>query len=96
MNGEKQELRVEGRVEMHLPGGVSKIAVKLGGSRTIDIPTNEIPEHLRGLGSRLLLIFKQSDEIVRAPSGEEAHTYDGIVIKDLPLDAEFGWFPESR
>lgn len=83
----KDDAKLEGRIEMHLDGGYSKIRIYIGG-RTIDVPTEKIPPHLRGLGSRVLVIFKAGSRSFTAPrTGETAYLYEDIVVQDLPK----GW-----
>ena len=43
------------RVIMHLPEGYTKVQLERFGSVDWDIPTSEIPLHLRGIGSRFIL-----------------------------------------
>jgi hypothetical protein len=51
------------RLEMHLPGGYSRVQLELGGGVGLaggdthwDIPTDSIPLHLRKLGSRFWVV----------------------------------------
>jgi hypothetical protein len=57
------EQRHIAKLEMHLPGGYSRVLVELGsgiglagGDAHWDIPTEAIPMHLRKLGSRFIII----------------------------------------
>lgn len=89
----KNEVRLEGRVEMHLAGGRSKVAVYLGGSNLLDVATEDIPQHLRTVGSKVLVIFQPGEKVVKAPSGEEFYPYEGVIIQDLPADTQLGFIP---
>ena len=96
MSSAKQEVRLEGRVEMHVAGGYSKIAVRIGGSRMIDVRTEKIPPHLRGLGTKVLVVFKQTDESFHSAREHVEYDVDEVLIQDLPENAEFGWFPPLK
>jgi hypothetical protein len=43
------------KVEMHLPGGFTRVVLRNFGGHWWDIPTNKIPTHLRTIGSELLI-----------------------------------------
>jgi hypothetical protein len=58
-----REIREKVRVTMHLPGEYTKVLVErtegvgmAGGGICLDIPTEIIPFHLRGIGCRFLFI----------------------------------------
>jgi hypothetical protein len=58
-----RELYVKAKLEMHLPGGYSRVLLDLPGGRGLaggdihwEIPTASIPFHLRSIGSRFLVI----------------------------------------
>lgn len=96
MNAHLQELRVEGRIEMHGNDGYSTVSVQIGGSRSIEVPTETIPQHLRGLGTRVLVLFRQGDQPVKSPPNKAGFHYSETVIQDLPDNPELGWYPVSR
>jgi hypothetical protein len=96
MESEKQEVRVEGRIAMHLSRGVSKIEFQLGGVWLMEVRTEEIPLHLRRLGTRVLLVFKQGDQRFKLPTGQTGFHYDALVITDLPPNVELGWVPSVQ
>jgi hypothetical protein len=50
------ELYVKAKLEMHLPGGYSRVLLELPGNFHWEIPTESIPVHLRRIGSRFLVI----------------------------------------
>ena len=50
-----RELIEKVRVIMHLPEGYTKVKLERFPNIDWDIPTNEIPLHLRGMGSRFIL-----------------------------------------
>jgi hypothetical protein len=90
----KQEVRLEGRIQLHGDDGYSKIAVLIGGSRWIDFKTEKIPPHLRGIGTKVLVVFKQGNERFSHPGG--GYQYDTIVVTDFVEGGELGWFPLSE
>ncbi|HVN20628.1 MAG TPA: hypothetical protein VMU05_17715 [Dongiaceae bacterium] len=94
MSSTKQEVRLEGRIQMHGNDGYSKIAVLIGGSRWMDFETEKIPPHLRGVGTKVLVIFKQGDERFPGPKG--GYHYDTIEVTDFVEGIELGWFPLSE
>ena len=96
MGSPKQEVRLEGRIEMHLGSGYSKLAVRIGGTRTIDIQTEKIPVHLRAVGTKVLVILKQGSESFQSLSGDTRYHYNDVVITDLPDEVQLGWFPADQ
>jgi hypothetical protein len=86
----KEEVRLEGRIEMHLSGGYTKVRIFIGGSDTIDVQTQDIPSHLRSLGSKVLVTFKQGCRLANL-GNDEAYNFEEIVITDFPDKAELGW-----
>jgi len=55
---------------MHLPGGFTRIAILPEGKGFITAPTNSIPQQLRSLGSRVLVVSTQTDEIIKLGEDE--------------------------
>ncbi len=96
METSKYEVRVEGRIEMHLMGGYTKVAIKLGGILTIDVKTDEIAPHLRGLGTRVLVISKPSETVHTMPSGDRAYGFDKTVVTDFAENIQLGWIPVAE
>ncbi len=91
----KQEVRLAGRVELHGPDGFSKIGVQIGGKRTLDIETEKIPPDLRGLGSTVLVTFKQGNQAFESKGGDVRYHYEDVVISALPENPQLGWFPSD-
>ena len=60
-NERPNQRRSPGRVEMHLPGGYTRLLIEAGGLIPYEVPTERIPPHLRNLGTRVHLVFTWSD-----------------------------------
>ena len=50
-------LRQVARVDMHLPGGFTRVILFNLGGHWWDIPTDKIPPRLRGIGSEFVVIM---------------------------------------
>jgi hypothetical protein len=81
---------------MHGNDGYSKIAVLIGGSRLVDIKTDNIPPHLRGIGSKVLVVFKQGEEPFSGVTGEAGYRYDSVVVTDFVDGTDLGFVPAGR
>jgi len=55
----------------------------------LNIETEKIPPHLRSVGTRVLVTFKEGDE--QFSSG--GYHYDSVVVTDFRDGTELGWFP---
>jgi hypothetical protein len=87
-------IRERARVLMHLNGGMTKISLErtegLGlanGGVTWDVPTNDIPMHLRPIGSRFVIVAAtlrpeagDSTEVIRQASRPD------VLIEELTED----------
>jgi hypothetical protein len=69
---EAKEMKSPARVQMHLPGGYTKLFIETWGMIPYDVLTERIPPHLRALGTRVHLVFRRNKE------------YELIGIEDLP------------
>jgi hypothetical protein len=49
--------RLIARVEIHLPGNFTRVVLPEFGNGSVDIPTDAIPFHLRGLGSSFIVVW---------------------------------------
>ena len=74
-------MRVPAKIEMHLPGGYTKLLVEAGGM-FFDVPTAAIPQHLRKIGTRVLLIYKPATTMATIQEKRSA-LHDGVVIEEL-------------
>ena len=81
---------------MHQNDGYSKIALVMGGSRLIDVETEKIPQHLRGIGTKVLVTFKQGDTPFPGPKGETGYHYDSVTVTDFVGGAALGWSPAGK
>lgn len=90
---EQRELRLEGRIEMHLNGGFTKLRIMIGGNRSrfAEIPTESIPAHLRSVGSKVLVTYKQVEKATKV-GDEKIYLSEEMLISDFPVDAELGFF----
>ena len=72
------------RVEMHLNGGFSTLILELGGS-PLEVRTDEIPFHLRAIGTRVLVSLSSSGP---KTEGREDTSHGGrsYRITELPPD----------
>jgi hypothetical protein len=52
----KSPFRHAARVEMHLPGGFTRVILFKFGDRWLEIPTGRIPLQLRRIGSEFVVI----------------------------------------
>jgi hypothetical protein len=86
------EITVIARLEMHLPGGYSRVLLQLPGGRGLaggdihwEIPTESIPFHLRRIGSRFLvtshgLTGKAEAETM---SGDEIRASIWVTVQEI-------------
>ena len=83
----KAPFRLAARVEMHLPGGFTRVVLfdLDDGHHRIEIPTDRIPVHLRRLGAIFLVVRPQftpedsdSAEAVREMCSQ-------LDVEELPL-----------
>jgi hypothetical protein len=83
----KEDLPLEGRIEMHLNNGFTKVRVLIGGERFrfIDVPTKEISAHLRSIGLQVLLTYKPAEKPIKV-NDQEFYLAQNIVIGELPKD----------
>jgi len=51
-------------VDMHLPGGFTKLRVEVSAGHYFDVRTDSIPAHLRTIGSKVLLKIGRESVIV--------------------------------
>jgi len=58
----------EAVVDMHLPGGFTKVRVHTGGGLYFDVRTDSIPAHLRTMGSRVLIKIGESIAVEDLPA----------------------------
>lgn len=56
----RQPIREIARVAWHANGGFTRLQYELNGSH-IEIPTEKIPEHLRQIGSRVMVVIHPTD-----------------------------------
>lgn len=68
-------------VDSHLPEGFTKLRIHAGGDFYFDVPTEVIPDHLRNLGSKVVLCL---DATTRPNSAEEMRALrkDTILVED--------------
>jgi hypothetical protein len=74
-------------VEMHLPGGFTKLRIDVSSGHYFDVPTEAIPPHLRKIGSKVVLCL---DQTIRPNSLEEARTLrnQAVRVEDPGLSDE--------
>jgi hypothetical protein len=65
-------------VDMHLPGGFTKLRMHAGGDLYFDVPTEAIPLHLRNIGSKVVLCL---DQTIRPNSLEEARALRSQAVR---------------
>jgi hypothetical protein len=88
----KQQVHLEGKIQMHLAGGRTKVAIKLGGVRLIEVDTESIPEHLRPLGTKVLVVYKPDDR-ARRVGEDEFVGWGPPTIADFPEHPDLGFRP---
>ena len=73
---------------MHLDGGYTRVGLmRFGG--TWDIPTAAIPNHLRAIGSELLVVTPRFTPEDHDTVEEIRQVRDQVEVCPLTLDAEF-------
>lgn len=72
-------------VDMHLPGGFTKLRWHAGADLYFDVRTESIPAHLRSIGSKVLLRIREG---ASSSSLSPTEMTDFIVVQDLPEDGE--------
>ena len=74
-------MKYEAVVDMHLPGGFTKLRWHAGADLYFDVRTDAIPIHLRAIGSRVLLRIA-----VGPPAKERTHAgkLEPVIVEDLP------------
>ena len=67
----------EAVVDMHLPGGYTKLRWHAGADLDFDVRTDLIPIHLRAIGSKVWLR-------VAVGSSTEEHKFESVIVEDRP------------
>lgn len=71
-------MKYQAVVDMHLPGGFTKLRVLMGGGVYFDVSTDAIPSHLRRIGSSVVLCL---DNTIRPGSIEEARSLQNQAVR---------------
>lgn len=57
-------------VDMHLPGGFTKLSGEVSGGHYFDVRTDSIPAHLRTIASKVLLKIRREAVVVEDRQAE--------------------------
>ena len=89
------ELRVIGRLEMHLPEGYSKVRLEMGGRYDLDIPTRCIPPHLRKMGSRFVVVSVGLGGWPAGMTADQVRASHSYQILEIGTDDRVGLFQKN-
>ena len=77
-------LRGPARVLMYLPEGWTKILLLLPGNFNWDIPTAQIPEHLRPIGSIFVVETRVPDIWIENSEERYQRRFEDLKVTELP------------
>ena len=52
------DIRTKARVDMHLPGGFSRLILESSGNLPLEVKTEQLPTNARQLGSWVVAVFR--------------------------------------